>query len=257
MTTSEIEPLFARTVVGDYESEDAWSAVRELRVNGCREIFERAKAWCLSDDSLKRARAAAILCQLQRGSPSNPEFPFRHESFVLLTNMLEKEQDPVALDSIIHGLGHLHNELAVPFIVRYQDHSFPRIRFAVTFSLGCTPNDPQSIEALLKLTSDPDADIRDWAVFGLGVLGDADSSEIREALLRCINDTDEEVREEAAVGLGKRRDKRLIPALQIMLEEPGLKVRVAEAAAALLGMDQDPPDWTAADYRAALSKIGE
>jgi hypothetical protein len=35
-----------------------------LRQNGSHEIFEHAASWCLSDDPLKRARGAAILCQL-------------------------------------------------------------------------------------------------------------------------------------------------------------------------------------------------
>ncbi len=226
-----------------------------MRLNGSPEIFERAKACCRSDDPLKRARAADILCQLQCRSVPEPEFLFRDESFVLLTKMLEKEQDPVALDSIIHGLGHLYNELAIPLIARYQDHPVSRVRFAVTFALGCFPEDSRSIEGLLKLTSDPEADIRDWAVFAIG-FADADSPEIRETLLRCLNDEDEDVREEAAVGLGKRRDRRLIPVLLTTLEDADIKVRVAEAAAALLGMEQDPPEWTAADYRAAILKIG-
>jgi HEAT repeat protein len=257
MTTLEVESLFARTVVGDYESKDAWDAVRTLSLNGSREIFELAKAWCSSEDPRKRRRAANILCQLRRGTLPRPEFLFRGESYVLLTNMLAKEQDLKVLDSTICGLGHLGNELAIPLVLPYQDHAQRNIRLAVSFALGCFPDDSRSVEGLLKLTADPEADIRDWSIFALGVLGTTDSTAIREALLRCLEDTDEEVREEAAVGLGKRRDKRLIPALQNMLEEPGLKVRVAEAAAALLGMDQDPPDWTAADYRAALAKIGE
>jgi HEAT repeat protein len=87
------------------------------------------------------------------------------------------------------------------------------------------------------------------------VQGEADSPEIREALLRYLSDNDENVREEAAVGLGKRQDRRMIPALLKMLEDPVLKKRVAEAAAALLGMVQDPPEWTAVDYRAAVAKI--
>jgi HEAT repeat protein len=78
------------------------------------------------------------------------------------------------------------------------------------------------------------------------------SPDIREALLRCLEDADEDVREEAAVGLGKRHDQRLIPRLRAMLDEPELKTRVAEAAAALLGLDSDRAEWVAADYRAAL-----
>jgi hypothetical protein len=222
MTTSDLEWLFARTVLGEYESKDAWDAIGALRLNGSREIFERAKAWCRSGDPLRRARAANILCQLQSGAVPEPEFLFVDESYVLLANMLEKEQDPVVLDSIIHGLGHLYNELAVPLIVRYQDHPVSSVRFAVTFALGCFPDDSRSIEGLLKLTSDPEADIRDWSVFAIG-FADADSPEIREALLRCLNDGNENVREEAAVGLGKRRDKRLLPLFRSCLRNPRSK----------------------------------
>jgi len=37
-----------------------------------------------------------------------------------------------------------------------------------------------------------------------------------------------------------------------MLDQSVFKIRVAEAAAALLGLDEDPPKWTAAYYKAAL-----
>jgi HEAT repeat protein len=159
---------------------------------------------------------------------------------------------PWFFDSTISALGHLNNAKAVPLILHYQDHPDQRVRFAVTFALGCFPNHPQSVQGLLKLSSDVDADVRDWAVFGLAVQGDTDSTEIREALLRCLDDPNEDVREEAAVGLGKRQDRRLIPKLRTMLDEPELKVRVAEASAALLGLEQDLWEWAAADYKAAL-----
>jgi len=66
MNSSEIEALFARALVGDFEAEDAWEAVGTPRLNGNREIFEHAAAWCASDDPLKRARGADILCQLEK-----------------------------------------------------------------------------------------------------------------------------------------------------------------------------------------------
>jgi HEAT repeat protein len=257
MNASEIEALFAQTLLGEYEGENAWEAVSALRRAGSREIFERAAAWCLSDNALKRARAADILCQLRladlTGPPwREPKWMFRDESYHLIATMLENEKDLEALGSEISALGHLSTANAVPLILRYLDHRNRDVRFAVTCALGCFPNEPPSVEGLLKLTSDEDAEVRDWAVFGLGVLGDADSPEIRKALLRCLDDPDEDVREEAAVGLGKRQDQRLIPKLQAMLDAPRLTIRVAEAAAALLGLDRDPPEWTATDYRAAL-----
>ena len=37
-----------------------------------------------------------------------------------------------------------------------------------------------------------------------------------------------------------------------MLNEPQLKVRVAEAAGALRGLEQDPPERAAEDHRVAM-----
>jgi len=257
MNTAEIEALFARTLVGDYDAEEPWAAVKALRSDGSREIFELAAAWCLSDDSLKRARAADVLCQLRRGGPIQrgpewPEWMFRDESYPLITKMLEQEKDSLVILSAIHALGHLDDDGAIPLILSYQDHPDEDVRYAVACALGCFPNDPQAVEGLLKLTWDTDSDVRDWAVFGLGVQGDADSPEIREALLRCLDDRNEDVCEEAAVGLGKRRDQRLLPKLLTMLDEPEPTDSVYEAAAGLLGLDREPDEWNAEDYKAAL-----
>jgi HEAT repeat protein len=215
MDSEKIQNLFAQTLVGDFESEEAWTAVDALRMDGSREVFEHAAEWCHADDPLRRARGAAILCQLRRARPPNmphdSERMFRDESYELIARMLENERDPVVLDSAISALGHLGNPKAIPLILGYQDHPGQDVRFAVAFALGCFPNDPQSIGGLMKLTMDSGSDVRDWAVFGLAVQGDVDSPEIRDALLRCLNDADDNVREEAAVGLGKRHDRRLIP----------------------------------------------
>jgi HEAT repeat protein len=257
MDSEKIQGLLAQTLLGDYESEDAWAAVSALRRDGSREIFEYAAAWCRSDDSIKRARAAAILCQLQRARlpdmPRIPEWMFRDESYELITNMLGSEQNPRVLDSAISALGHLGNLNAITTILSYQDHPDRDVRFAVAFALGCFPNDPQAVRGLTKLTMDSCSDVRDWSVFGLGVQGDCDSPEIRETLLRCLTDTDEDVREEAAVGLGKRRDQRLIPQLRDMLDQSEITGRVAEAATRLLELDEAPREWSPAEYKAALT----
>lgn len=118
--------------------------------------------------------------------------------------------------------------------------------------MGSFPNDPLGAKTLLRLTQDSDKDVRDWATFGLGVLGNADSGEIREALLRLLDDSDEDVREEAMVGLGKRGDRRVLPHLMAGLEEPETTERVIEAAYLMLGMDTDRDGWTGPDYAAAL-----
>ena len=126
----EIEALFAQTLAEDYESEDAWNAVGTLRVNRNREIFDRAAAWCVSEDPIKRARAADILYQLRQATS-------RDESFDLIAALLSKENNLQALGSAIFALGHLGDERAVPLIFNHVNHADTDVRFAVAFALGC------------------------------------------------------------------------------------------------------------------------
>jgi HEAT repeat protein len=219
-----------------------------------RRIFDYAAEWLRSGDSLKKARASDVLGQLRRaGNPvGQPEWLFREESLALITRVLKEDNDALAVSSAISALGHLGESDAIPIIVTYIEHPSEDVRFAAAGALGCFPNDPRSVPALLALTTDASSDVRDWSVFSLGVQGDVDSPEVRDALLSRLSDTDEDVREEAAVGLGRRKDQRLLTPLRVMLDAPELKERVAEAAAALLGLSEDPADWKASDYRNAL-----
>lgn len=253
--TPEIEQLFNRTLVNDYDDEDAWNAVSTLRSHGNREIFEIAASWLTEEVPLKRARGAAILAQLRAsGNPAQPDWLFRYESFQRIVDLLAGESDSMVLDSAIAALGHLHNEAAIPVITGYADHSDHNVRFSAACALGHFPNNPIATPALLALTRDENSDVRDWAVFGLGVQGDLDSAEMRQALFDRIEDLDEDTREEAVVGLGMRTDLRLLPFLRAMLRAPELKLRVAEAAAAMLGLSSDPEEWQAEDYIEALNQ---
>ncbi len=56
------------------------------------------------------------------------------------------------------------------------------------------------------------------------------------------------------VGLGKRKDQRVLSPLFSALDGREIKVRVAEAASLLLGMERDPEDWGAEEYRIALKE---
>lgn len=259
MTSSVVEDLFDQTLVGDYDDDASWDAVSTLRSNGDRVIFETAALWLKSTNPLKRARAAAIMAQLRAPSRSEeekkkPTWLFRDETFPLLVELVEGESNAMVLASGIAALGHLCNENAIPILERYKEHSDEDVRFSVACALGNFPNDPQAISALIILARDPDSDVRDWAIFGLGVQGGADSPQIREVLLQGISDPNEDVREEATVGLGKRQDLRLLPSLRNMLDAPELKVRVAEAASAMLGLPEDPEEWVAEDYKKALDE---
>src|ERR1700685_3889063 len=96
-----------------------------------------------------RARAADILCHLRR-APTQPDPPagmiptewmFRDDAYSLIAAMLKDEVGAQVLDSAVHALGHLWDVSALPIILRYQAHSIDEVRFAVSFALGCFPND--------------------------------------------------------------------------------------------------------------------
>jgi len=110
-------------------------------------------------------------------------------------------------------------------------------------------------QLLLRLIRDADDDVRDRANFGLGVLGNIDSDEIREALVGRLEDSDEDVRQEAMVGRGKTRDQRALSMLAARFEQPEISVRVIEAAYLTLEMDTERQGWRGADYALAHGNI--
>jgi len=61
---------------------------------------------------------------------------------------------------------------------------------------------------LTRLTNDPEALVRDWATFGLGVQGTVDTPEIRQSLHQRLDDDDEQTRHEAICSLARCGDLR-------------------------------------------------
>jgi HEAT repeat protein len=239
MQPATIDELFAQTLQGDYDNDDAWKAIHRLQSIGTREVFEKAADWCRSEQPLKRVRGVDILSQLGR-TAENFDNPFPDETFGVLTTMLESETDPGPLSSILAALGHLKNPAAIPLILPFSYHPDRDVRFDLAFALGCFADDERSVSTLLKLMTDKDSEVRDWATFGLGNLGDFDSPKIREALFKNLTDEDEDVREEAMVGLAKRKDLRSLNELMSALKNAESSPRALEAASFLLERTSNP-----------------
>lgn len=247
MNMQQIDEIFAKTLIGDYDDEPAWEAVRELRRIGSREVYDRAALWCHSEEPLKRARGADVLAQLGRtvGHPNNN---FQQECFSIVSALVQGEKDPLPLASAVHALGHIGNPSAITLVTGHRLHPSADVRFAVACALGNFANDVRAVDPLLGLMKDINDDVRDWAAFGLGVLGDLDSKEIRGALLQGMGDTNEDVREESLVGLSKRKDERALPTLITELQQTEMSVRMIEAAEAYLsgkeiGSSRSPQDY--------------
>jgi HEAT repeat protein len=200
-----------------------------------------------------RARGLDVLAQLGK-TAQHPSNSFPQECYDVATAVLQRERHLQPLNSAVAALGHLDDARAVPLIAGFHTHPAAEIRFSVACALGPFPNDPLSVETLLTLMKDTDDEVRDWATFGLGVLGDQDSLEIRDALHRKLKDRNADVREEALVGLAKRHDTRSLPALIDALEQPNMTDRIIEASYTLLGLESDQKGWSARDYVSALRR---
>ncbi len=255
MAQPDIDALFAETLLGDYDDDRPWEAVHSLRWIGTREVFNKAAAWTESVEPLERARGLDIIAQLGK-TAEHPSNNFPQESYEIAIKVVQREREVTPLNSAISALGHIDDPRAVPVIAGFHSHPSETIRFTVAWSLGCFPNDPLSVRTLLTLMEDADADIRDWATFGLGVLGDQDSSEIREALSRRLNDEDVDAREEALVGLAKRHDTHILSHLINELEQTTITDRIVEAAYTLLGFDKDQEEWSREGAAGAVLRCG-
>jgi HEAT repeat protein len=252
MSAEDIDALFARTLVGDnLDDEQAWEAVHQLRSIGSRDVFERAAAWCRSANPLMRARGADVLAQLGCSIDPARRKDFADESFPLLVSLIQSEKDLRPINSAIFAFGHLHDSRAIPLIVGYHAYPSADIRFAVAVALGSFANDPSAIATLMALMEDADDDVRDWATFGLGVQGEADTPEIRDALVRRLSDANEDARQEAVMGLAKRGDERVLPALIALLEQETCTQGAVDAACLMLNVADDP-ERDGRSYAAAL-----
>jgi HEAT repeat protein len=248
MTLTCVEALFRQTLAGDYDDDLPWAAVDELRTIGTDEVFRLAAAWCRSPEALCRARGADILAQIGRTMKTHANTHVE-ESFAAITALMETEKDERALSSAISALGHIGNPASVPLIIKWGRHQHGDVRHAVAFALGSFPDDLQSVQELIALMQDNDPNVRDWATFGLGVLGETDTPEIREALMQRTSDTFENARMEAFEGLGKRKDTRIIPGLLTALSQDEVFEVYVDAARQLLGLEEaDCQNWDVPDY---------
>jgi HEAT repeat protein/ankyrin repeat protein len=234
---------------GDPEQDDWIESVLALWGRGDEETFQAASAWCASDDPMRQAFAADVLAQLGFASPgsgsgsgSGPgpgsrlgskapgesagqdtRRPFAARALPLLRELSREAREPELIQAVVLGLGHHGDAAALPEILRHAGHPDAEVRNQVALSLfGLVPGDhAEGIEALIALSRDADAHVRDWATTALAGV-DADTAEIREALAARLGDRDVETAAEAARGLAIRQDPRAAPALARILanEDP-------------------------------------
>jgi HEAT repeat protein len=224
MSVAELFELAAREVEDPPPERDGpdfyWGPIQELHAIGTREVFETAAALVRRGAATERAAAALVLGQLGGGAK-----PFHEERVELAVMLATGDSDARVLEATAFALGHLADERGRESLLQLHRHPSPDVRFAVAGGIAqCIhtgpegdEDDPEVVDALIRLSRDPDPEVRNWATFGLGRQLEVDGPVIREALAERLVDPYDEVRAEAIAGLALRHDERALhPALELL-----------------------------------------
>ncbi|MFC9426750.1 ankyrin repeat domain-containing protein [Streptomyces sp. NPDC056987] len=241
---------------GDPERDDWTEAVAALWRRGDEETFATCAAWCASDEPLRQAFAADVLARLGATGGAGPQgtgagaeaadggSPYTARAVPLLRGLSRQAVEPELISSVVVALGQHGDPSALPEILRHTAHPDAGVRRRVAVALtglvpaaGPVPADHHDgVQAMVRLSQDEDAAVRDRAVMALAAL-EADTYEIREALAARLNEPDAGTAARAAWGLAVRRDPRAVAALERILldEDPeGRPRRTAVEAVAYL-----------------------
>jgi HEAT repeat protein len=222
--TRPIQVLIATALSKPDEELTYWNAVAALQWRGTLEVFNRADRLCQSPCSVERRLGADILGQL-----GCPDRSFPKECTQVLLKILEREENKKVLCAILVALSHHQAPEAVGPVSRFRHHADDEVRFGVVMALTGY-EDQEAHVVLIELTSDAEAEVRDWATFALGTQSETDTPAIRDALAARLTDTDVDTRCEALVGLARRRDQRAVPSLHRELSGESVSPLAIEAA---------------------------
>jgi HEAT repeat protein len=215
-------------IIGTYieaqRKDDATASLSTVHYRGGDTEFLAGIRLLASDDPVERVVGADVLAQLGWEDQA-----FLDESVDALLAALSDHDDSV-VESVIFALGHRASPCAIPALLPFVEHDSTELRYAVVH--GLMPHDtPVVVEALSKLSTDADRDIRDWATFTLGSQFESDSALLRKALKDRLTDSDPEVRGEAMVGLARRHEPDIATQVMRALEgefQGGWAIEAAE-----------------------------
>lgn len=194
---SSTAALVAAALPLDVEDDERWRLVHALQRRATAEVLEAAVELTRAPDPRARLLGVDVLGQL--GVEARP---FHEQALPLLIALLDDADDEVAGAAGV-ALGHHHDLRAVDALVAKAGHPGVEVRRGVVHGLTGLDDD-RAVAALIRLTRDADAVVRDWATFGLGTQIDRDTPEVREALRERLADPDPDTRAEAIAGLTRR-----------------------------------------------------
>lgn len=135
-------------------------------------------------------RLAAVEVLGQLGYPADR--PYREQILPILLAEIDQAVEPRLLQAALTATAHLGDGRALTSVLRHAGHRDALVRRAVAFTLPTLGDPaapaPAAVEALIELSHDADAQVRDWSVFGLAELLDLDTPRLRAALTARLAD---------------------------------------------------------------------
>ncbi len=199
------EKLFFR-LLNNKSDRTYWENISALRKRPTHEVFDKCIELTFSKDP--KAREIGIDTLAQLGTPLRP---FYSDTIKRFFELLETENDPEILKSLLIAISHNNeqlNQAQINKLCEFANTDNDGIKEGLVFSLLRIKN-PFAIDTLIKLSSDRLDYVRDWATFGIGSMIEKNNRKIRAALWARVNDKHEDTKYEAIVGLAIRKDARV------------------------------------------------
>lgn len=214
----------------------ATNALVALQERGNRDVLDKALMLCSADEPRKRIVGARILGELS-GPKLDRGFP--EECCDALLGLATRDPNIEVIRSAVIALGHLGNSRCHHVMIELSQHPDATVRRGAAIALHGGTSE-LVVEALLRLMSDEDDLVRDWATTRIGMTSAIDGAKIRTALLKRAEDADEITRAEAIHGLARRSDQRVLPLLIHELQaENDFPHLFEDAAKSFLGIDPE------------------
>ncbi|HET6508429.1 MAG TPA: HEAT repeat domain-containing protein [Baekduia sp.] len=210
-----IDELFAAAVANSGDLDDRWEPIKALHAHeDPAAVRAAAERRLVSEDPVVREAAVDVLAQV-----GGPDAPDRPERATLLLDRLAIETHPHVLAALATALMHLRDPRALESLIALAGHEHPLVRRGVVDGLSFEAEDDRAIDALIALSADPIAEIRDWATFTLGHLGYRTGPRVLDALAVRLHDEDRHTSAEALYALALRADPRAVARLLELLDD--------------------------------------
>jgi hypothetical protein len=209
------EKIFER-LLNNKSNSNYWNYIIELRKRKSNDIY--AKSISLTKSKKVKEKIIGVEIMAQFGHPRLHQ----DKTITIYFNLLKTETDINLISSILYAIVHNKEILTIEqidILCNYKNHRSTKVRYSLVCALLAIEN-TKAIETLIELSSDKDADIRNWSTFGIGAQIETDSEEIRKALWDRINDLDKNARNEAVFGLAIRK----VPGIKEIMKSELLKI---------------------------------